>query len=371
MTEVIQALFEGETIMKSSLLVRVAALTVAAFTAVAAADVRIQGAGSTFVNPMMQRWVAEFQKVHPDTKIDYQSIGSGGGIKGFTEKTIDFGATDAQLNKKELEKVGGEEKIVEFPIISGGVVPAYNLPGVTGEVKFSGAVLADIYLGKITKWNDPKLAELNAGVTLPDLAITPASRTDGSGTNFIFTSYLGTQSKEFVEKVGVAKQVKWPVGVGGKGNEGVTAVVQQTPGAIGYIEQAYADQNKISYGSVQNKNGKFVKCSPASVSKAGESVAGQVKGNLLVANFWNQAGDEAYPIAGVTYIVLYKDLSNIKSKEQATQLVQFLTWAAKDGQKLASELDYAPMSDAMIEKIEAAIANLSYGGETIKTADAK
>lgn len=334
-------------------------------SSVALAETRLQGAGSTFVNPMMQRWVGEYQKSHPDVQIDYQSIGSGGGIKGFLDKTVDFGASDAQLTKKEIEQAGGEENIVEFPIIAGGVVPAYNLPGVA-QLKFSGPVLADIYLGKITKWNDPKIAELNAGVNLPDTGITPAYRTDGSGTTFIWTSYLATQSPEFKAKVGAAKQVKFPVGVGGKGNEGVTAAVQQTAGGIGYVEQAYADKNNIPYGEVRNKSGKFVKCSPASVSKAGESAASNLKGTLLATNLWDQPGDETYPISGVTYVFVYKNMSNVKSAQQAQALVDFLWWAAHDGQKMAPEMDYAPLNEGFIKKIDTAMSELTYSGNALK-----
>jgi phosphate transport system substrate-binding protein len=327
---------------------------------------RLQGAGSTFINPMMQRWVSEYQKLHPDIQIDYQSIGSGGGVKGFTDKTIDFAASDAPLSKKDIQNAGGSEDIVEFPIISGGVVPAYNVPGLTAKIKFSGSLLVDIYTGKITRWNDPAIAKLNDGAALPDLAITPVWRTDGSGTTFIWSSYLSTQSEDFKSNIGAAKQVKWPAGVGGKGNEGVAAAVQQTPGTIGYIEQAYADHNNIAYGQVQNKNGKFVTCTPASVSKAGGGAADKFKGNLLVANFWNQPGDDAYPISGVTYIIVYKDLKNIKNQQQAQSLINFLSWTAHDGQKMATEMDYAPLSDTLIGKIDAVLGTVTYNGKSVK-----
>ena len=255
-----------------------AAVAALALTAsVSFAETRLQGAGATFPNPLYQKWVSEYQKSHPDVKIDYQGIGSGGGIKGITEKTIDFAGSDAPLSKKEQEVMGGPDKIVQIPSTAGGVVPAYNLRGID-SLKLSGEVIADIYLGKITKWNDPKIAELNGGVSLPDQVITPAYRTDGSGTNFVFTNYLATQSEEFKGSVGIGKQVKWPLGQGGKGNDGVAAIVQQTAGAIGYIEQAYADQNKISYAAVKNKAGKFVKASPAAVSAGRCGRRGQDEG---------------------------------------------------------------------------------------------
>jgi phosphate transport system substrate-binding protein len=340
-------------------------LTVAGGATVASAETKLQGAGATFPAPLYKRWVAEYQKVNPEVAIDYQSIGSGGGIKGFTEKTVDFGASDAPMSKSEIEKAGGAANLVEIPSCAGAVVPAYNLPGVA-ELKFSGDVLAKIYLGKITQWNDPAIAALNAGVSLPATAITVAYRTDGSGTTFVWTNYLSTQSEDFKGTVGAGKAVKFPVGQGGKGNEGVTAIVQQTPGAIGYIEENYADQNKIAYGSVQNKDGKFVKASPEAVSAAGAGAVEQLKGNQLTANIWNQSGADAYPIASFTYLLVYKDLNNVKSKEQAQALANFLWWATHDGQKLAPELDYAPLAPAVQQKVEAALSSLSYGGAEVK-----
>lgn len=331
----------------------------------ASAQTKLQGAGATFPAPLYKRWVAEYQKINPSVAIDYASIGSGGGIKGFTEKTVDFGATDAPMSKAELEKAGGAANIVEIPSCAGAVVPAYNLPGVS-ELKFSGDLLAKIYLGKINKWNDPAITAMNPGVDLPATAITPVSRTDGSGTTFVWTNYLATQSEDFKGTIGAGKAVKFPTGQGGKGNEGVTAVVQQTPGAIGYIESNYANQNKISYGLVQNKDGKFVKATPAAVSAAGAGAVEQLKGNLLTANIWNQSGADAYPISSFTYVLVYKDLGNVKSKEQAQALVNFLWWATHDGQKLAGELDYAPLAESVQKKIEEALAMLSHGGAELK-----
>ena len=337
----------------------------------ALADARLQGAGSTFVNPMMQRWVSEYQNKRGEIKIDYQSIGSGGGVKAFLDKTVDFAASDAPLNKKEIATAGGAEKIVEFPIIAGGVVPAYNLPGVTVDIKFSGSVLADIFLGQITKWNDPQIAALNAGVNLPDVSISPAWRTDASGTTFIFTSYLSTLSGDFKSTVGAGKQVKWPAGTGGKGNEGVAAAIQQTAGGIGYIEQAYADENHITYGSVQNKSGVFVKSSPDSISRAIEQASQKMHGNLLVANLWNQEGQDVYPIASFTYVFVYNDLANIKSQEQAQALVDFLAWATHDGQSFASDMHYAALSQNARNQIAQAMLALSYNGTAMHPAGAK
>lgn len=329
------------------------------------AEVRVEGAGATFPQPLYERWVGQYQQMHPDVKIDYQGIGSGGGIKAITEKTVDFAGSDAPLSKTEINNLGGPDRIVEVPSCSGGVVPAYNVPGVSTELKFSGPVLAEMYLGSISNWNDPKIAQLNPGVNLPNLPITPVWRTDGSGTNFVFTNYLATQSTEFRNKVGMGKQVKWPLGQGGKSNAGVAQVIEQTSGAIGYLEQNYADKNHIGYGSVQNKAGKFVKASPESVSLAGEGAVAEMNGNVVHANIWNQAGENAYPIASFTYLIVYKDLDNLKSKEQAQQLIEFMWWATHDGEKLAPELDYAPLSQGVQQKVETALKAVTYKGEQL------
>jgi phosphate transport system substrate-binding protein len=349
------------------LIKKVALAAVAMGATVAMAETRLQGAGATFPNPLYQRWVTEYQKSHPDVKIDYQAIGSGGGIKGITEKTVDFAGSDAPLSKKEIEALGGADHIVQVPSTAGAVVPAYNLPGVS-ELKFNGDVLADIYLGKITKWNDPKIQALNDGVSLPDLVITPAWRTDGSGTNFVWTNYLATQSDDFKGSIGTGKQVKWPLGQGGKGNDGVTAIVQQTPGAIGYIEEAYADQNKIPYGSVKNQSGKFIKATPAAVSAAGAGAVDKMSGSVLAANIWNQPGDDAYPISSFTYLIIYRDLNNVKSKEQASALMDFLNWAVHDGQQFSAELDYAPLAPPVREKVDAALKSATYQGNALTDA---
>jgi phosphate transport system substrate-binding protein len=336
-------------------------------TGVSFAAVRLQGAGSTFVTPMMQRWVTEYQKEHPGVEIDYQSIGSGGGVKAFTEKTVDFGASDAPMGKKEFEKAGGTEAVVQIPVIAGAVVPGYNLPGLNGDLKLDGATLAAIFQGAITKWNDPRIAALNSGINLPDVGITPAHRTDGSGTTFIFTSYLATQSDDFKEKIGAAKQVEWPGGSGGKGNEGITQIVQATPGAIGYIELAYALQNKIPFAMMKNKDGNFIKASPQSTSAAGEAAAKQMDKNNA-APLWNQEGVQAYPIAGFTYVFVHKDLSVLNDKDKAEALAAFLMWATHNGQELATQLDYAPLSAAVRERDAQALKGLNWSGVSILTA---
>ena len=347
-------------------LLRTAAVAVLALgTSAAMAETKLTGAGATFPNPLYQKWVSEYQKSNPDVKIDYQSIGSGGGIKGITEKTIDFAGSDAPMSKKEIAAAGGE--VVHIPTVAGAVVPAYNLPEFKGDLKLDGPTLAAIFGGKVTKWNDPKIAALNEGTKLPDLGITPAWRTDGSGTTFVFTNYLATQSEEFKSSVGMGKQVKWPTGQGGKGNEGVTAAVQGTPGAIGYIELNYATQNKIPFALMKNKDGRFIKCSPESVAAAGAGAVEKMDKSLAV-DIWNQPGAEAYPIAAFTYIIVYKDLGYLKDEGKAKGLVSFLKWATKDGQQFAAQMDYAPLAEPVQKKAAAAIAGLTWSGSPVAAA---
>ncbi len=332
------------------------------------ADVKLTGAGATFPAPLYKKWVVEFEStpVGKGVKIDYNSIGSGGGVKAITDKTVAFGASDAPLNKKELEALGGAEKIVQVPSCAGGVVPAYNLPGVTGDVKFTGDVLAKIFMGKIAKWNDKAIAELNPDVKLPDMAITPAYRSDGSGTTFVWTNYLATQSEDFKGTVGMGKQVQWPTGQGGKGNEGVAAVVQQTPGALGYIEANFANANKIAYGSVKNQAGKFVKASAESISAAGANAVSKFKGTVLSADIWNQPGDASYPVAAFTYLIVYKDLNNVKSADEAKALAAFIDWATTGGQSTAREMDYAPLAPDVQKKVAEALGTLTFQGKALK-----
>lgn len=349
---------------------RIAAFAVSVVACVATSvcgATRLQGAGSTFVAPMMQRWVTEYQKLHPDIQIDYQSIGSGGGVKAFLEKTVEIGASDAPLNKKEFAQAGGEAAVVQVPIVAGAVVPGYNLPGLNVELKLDGPTLADIFQGKIRTWNDPRIAALNPGVALPALGITAAHRTDASGTTFIFTSYLATQSVDFKEKIGAAKQVEWPGGSGGKGNEGVTQVIESTPGAIGYIELAYALQNKVPFALMKNADGQFVKASPDSTSAAGEQAAKQMDANNA-APLWNQHGAGVYPISGFTYVFVRKDLSYMQDKSKAQAVAAFLLWVTRDGQKLASQLDYAPLSTTVQDRAAKALNQLNWSGGALTVA---
>jgi phosphate transport system substrate-binding protein len=346
-----------------------ALVTAFATATVHAQEVRLQGGGATFPAPLYQRWVTDYQQAHPNVKIDYQAIGSGGGIKGITDKTFDFAGSDAPLSRKQIADLGGEDKIVQIPTVAGAVVLAYNLPGLRGDLKLDGPVLAEIFLGKIHSWNDPRIAALNGGAALPNVPITTVHRTDGSGTNYIFTNYLATQSSEFNDKVGTGTAVEWRGGgQGGKGSAGVTQVVQSTKGAIGYVELAYAHQNKLPFAQLKNQAGRFVTASTETTSKAGEGAARMMQGANLATPLWNQDGAQSYPIAAFTYVIVYRDLNNVKSREQAAALVDFLTWATTGGQQTAPQLDYAPLPPAVQQKVSAALKTVTFGGRPVMAA---
>ncbi len=316
----------------------------AAIVAGAAAQTRmINGAGATFPNPIYTKWFAEYNKLHPDIQINYQSIGSGGGIQQVTKQTVFFGASDGPMTNEQLDAAPGH--ILHFPTVLGGVVPSYNIPGVSGDLKFTGKVLSGIYLGKITKWNDPQIAQLNPGVTLPSTDITVVHRSDGSGTNYIWCDYLAKVDPEFKKTVGVATSVKWPVGVGGKGNEGVAGLVSQTPGAVGYVELIYALQNHISFGIVQNSAGKFVRASLESVTAAAAGAAKAMPADFRVS-ITNAPGDDAYPISSFTWMLFYE---NPKDKTSAKTMVDFFKWAITDGQKFCGTLGYAPLPSNVVQ----------------------
>jgi len=315
--------------------------------AAAAQTVQIDGAGATFPYPIYSKWFDEYHKLHPDVQINYQSIGSGGGIRQITNQTVFFGASDGPMTPDQLLAAPG--KILHFPTVLGGVVPVYNIPGVSAELKFTGPVLADIYLGKITKWNDPGIAKLNQGVSLPSTDITVVHRSDGSGTTYIWVDFFAKISEEWKKKVGVATSVNWPAGIGGKGNEGVSGLVSQTPGAIGYVELIYALQNKISYGSVQNMAGEFVKASEESVTAAAARAAAKMPADFRVS-ITNAEGTGVYPISSFTWMLLYE---NPKDKGRAKVMIDFMKWALSDGQKFTGALGYAPLP-AEVVKLELA-----------------
>ena len=307
-----------------------------------AQTVQINGAGATFPYPIYSKWFSEYNKLHPDVEINYQSIGSGGGIRQVTNQTVFFGATDGPMTDEQQQAAPG--RILHFPSVLGGDVPVYNIPGVTAELKFTGPVLADIFLGKITKWNDPAITKLNPGVNLPATDIFVAHRSDGSGTTYIWVDYLAKVSPEWKKKVGVATSVNWPVGVGGKGNEGVAGLVQQTPGSIGYVELIYAIQNKIAYGSVQNMAGEFVRSSLDSVTAAAAGAAKAIPTDFRVS-ITNAPGKGVYPISSFTWLLFYE---NPKDKKFAKIMVDFMHWALADGQKYCSDLGYAPLPKEVV-----------------------
>jgi phosphate transport system substrate-binding protein len=313
-----------------------------ATAATAATSIQINGAGATFPYPIYSKWFDRYGQLHPEVKINYHSNGSGGGIKQLTEGTVFFGATDGPMTDTQLRTAPGP--ILHFPTVLGGVVPIYNVPGVTAELHLTGAVLAAIYLGRITKWNDTAIAHLNAGAKLPDTEIAVVHRSDGSGTTYIWCDFLAKTSPEFQKTVGVATSVSWPAGVGGKGNEGVAGLVRQTPGAIGYVELIYALQNKIPFAAVQNKAGEFVTASLQSVTAAAAAV--NMPDDFRVS-ITNADGKDAYPIASFTWLLLNQ---YAQDKRRAGVMVDFLKWALTDGQKLAADLHYAPLPQAVVEK---------------------
>ena len=328
-----------------------------AFTCGSAFGTDITGAGSTFVYPIIAKWADAYKK-ETSQSINYQSIGSGGGIKQIENKTVDFGASDMPLKSDELEKNG----LTQFPVINGGDVPVVNLPNINpGDLKLTGPILADIYLGKIKKWNDQSIVILNPAFTLPDKDITVVHRSDGSGTTFIWTNYLSKVSDEWKTKVGEGTAVNWPTGVGGKGNEGVASYVQRIEGSIGYVEYAYALQNKMAYTQVKNHQGIYVKPS-AETFKAAASGAAWSKAKDFYLILTDAPGKDSWPIAGSTFILMYKKQDK---PEQAKEALRFFQWAYHKGDKLAQELDYVPLPDSVVKLIE------SKWKTEIKTADGK
>jgi phosphate transport system substrate-binding protein len=304
----------------------------------APAQTLINGAGSTFDYPAFTKWFEAYGKDHADVRFNYQSIGSGGGQKNLLNQTVDFGASDAPMTDESMAAAPG--KILHLPILAGGVAIIYNLPG-DPRLKLDGNTLANIFLGNIKKWNDPKIAALNPGVNLPDLVIVPVHRTEGSGTTFIFTDYLSSVDPVWADSVGKNTSVKWPagLGLGAKGSEGVAGQVKQIPGAIGYAELAYADQNKIPYADMKNSSGNFISPAPASVSAA--LATAKIPDDFRFSMV-NPPGADAYPIAGASWVLVYQ---RQKNADHGKKLVEFLKWAVTDGQKISATLDYAPLPD--------------------------
>src|SRR5262245_54009026 len=302
------------------------------------AQMTINGAGATFPYPIYSKWFDAYAKVDPSVRFNYQSIGSGGGQKQILAQTVDFGASDGPMSDDNLAKAPG--KLLHIPTVAGAVVMTYNLSG-NVNLKLDGETIADIFLGKITKWNDPRIAATNPGISLPNGDIVVVHRSDGSGTTFIFTDYLSKVSPEWKQKAGTNTSVKWPTGIGGKGNEGVSGQVKQLPNSIGYVELIYAIQNKMPYADVKNATGEFVKPTLDSVTAA--LATANVPDDFRFS-MTNAPGKDAYPIAGATWLLVYQQQ---KDSTKGKKLVEFLKWAESDGEKMAKDLDYAPLPDAL------------------------
>ncbi|MFL5430714.1 MAG: phosphate ABC transporter substrate-binding protein PstS [Myxococcales bacterium] len=333
-------------------------LALAALPVLGASKLLINGAGATFPFPLYSKWFSTYNKMHPDVRINYQSIGSGGGIKQITEKTVDFGASDAPMSDEELSRAQG---IQHIPTVMGAVVLVYNVPGLQ-SLRLTPETLAGIFLGKISNWNDPALAKDNPGAKLPKMPIAVAHRSDGSGTTYSFTDYLSKVSAQWKSGPGTGKSVNWPAGLGGKGNEGVTGLVKQNEGGIGYVELAYANQNKLPVAEMKNHDGAWVKPTLEAVSAA--AAKAQIPDDYRIS-ITDQPGKDAWPISTFTYLLVYKDMPDAAKGEA---LLQFLWWAAHDGQKLASALEYAPLPAPVVSKVESTLRKLTVQGKAVLAA---
>jgi len=340
----------------AAIVVGVALLTFGATAALAQS--LMNGAGATFPYPIYSKWFDEYAKVEPGIRFNYQSIGSGGGIRQITERTVDFGATDGPMTDEQLKKAPGE--LLHIPTVLGAVVATYNLPG-NPKLKFTPDVLADIFLGKITKWNDDRIRAVNAGASLPNQPILVVHRSDGSGTTYIWVDYLCKISPEWDKLVGRGTSVKWPVGLGGKGNEGVAGQVKNTPGALGYVELAYATTNKLPVAEIRNQAGKFVEPTIDSTTAAAASVAKTMPADFRVS-LTNAPGDKAYPIASFTWLLVYRDQADA-GKGRA--LAKFLWWASHEGQRYAADLLYAPLPAEVVKQIERKVKEITFQGKPL------
>jgi len=321
-----------------------------------AAD-QINGAGATFPYPIYSKWFDEYAKIEPGLRFNYQSIGSGGGIRQITERTVDFGATDGPMTDDQLKKAGD---LLHIPTVLGAVAATYNLPG-SPKLRFTPDVVADIFLGKITKWNDDRIRAVNAEASLPNQPIVIVHRSDGSGTTYIWVDYLSKVSPEWEQKVGRGTSVKWPVGLGGKGNEGVAGQVKNTPGSLGYVELAYAVTNKLPVAQIRNQAGKFIEPTIESTTAAAAGAAKNMPADFRVS-LTNAPGDKAYPVASFTWLLVYRDQPD---QVKGRALVKFLWWAAHDGQKYASDLLYAPLPAEVVKQIEEKVKTITYQGKPL------
>jgi phosphate transport system substrate-binding protein len=320
------------------------------------AQTQLTGAGATFPYPIYSKWFSEFRKVHSDAQINYQSIGSGGGIQQVTTGTVDFGATDGPMNDMQLKEFQDKRGfgVLHFPTVLGAVVPAFNVPGLSGTLNFTPEALAGIFLGKITKWNDPELAKANPGAKLPGADIVVVHRSDGSGTTFVWVDYLSKVSKEWETKVGRGTSVNWPVGLGGKGNEGVAGTLQQTPNSLGYVELVYAIQNKMAYGKVKNAAGDFVQADLASVTAAAAGASKSMPADFRVS-ITNAPGKGTYPISSFTWLLIPEKIADPAKKKILTD---FLAWMLKDGQTMTQALTFAPLPKEVLAMETKAIAKI-------------
>jgi phosphate transport system substrate-binding protein len=349
---------------KAPLVALAAALSLAA---PAASQVKLNGAGATFPNIIYQDWMLTYNKAHPEVQLNYQSIGSGGGIRQFSDNTVDFGATDAPMKDSAIAAINGN--VLHIPTVLGGDVPTYNLPEVKATLRFTPDVLADIFLGKITKWSDARIASANPGIRLPDTDIVVVHRSDGSGTSFIWTDYLSKVSPEWEQKVGRGTSVNWPVGLGGKGNEGVTATVKQTPGGMGYVELGYAIANQLPAGSVRNKAGKFIAPSLESITAAAAGAMKEMGANTdFRVSITNPDGETAYPVSSFTWLLLRKTYDDAA---KAAALVKFVWWAETEGQSRAGSLGYAPLPKQLAPWIEARLKSITVAGKPVWTTAAR
>ena len=320
-----------------------------------AAQVRLNGAGATFPNIIYQNWMLTYNQQTAGVQLNYQSIGSGGGIRQFSDRTVDFGGTDAPMTDSAIAAINGD--VMHLPTVLGAVVPVYNLPGFRGTVRFTPQVLADIYLGEITKWNDARIASVNPGVSLPNRDLLVVHRSDGSGTSFIWTDYLAKVSPTWLQRVGRGTSVRWPVGLGGRGNEGVAATVRQTPGALGYVELGYALINQMQVGQVRNRAGNFITPSLESVTAAAEGAMAEMGPQTdFRVSITNPAGADAYPIASLTWVLVRKSYPDAA---RGRELLRFLWWSANDGQAQAPKLGYAPLPKAMLPWIRARLESVT------------
>jgi phosphate transport system substrate-binding protein len=334
-------------------MLRMAALTLAA-AAMSFAQINVTGAGATFPYPMYSKWFDEYHKANPNIQINYQSIGSGGGINQVTEGTVDFGATDGPMSDMQLAafQMKRMTNVLHFPTVLGADVPVYNIPGVTGELNFTQDAIAGIFLGKVAKWNDPAIAGANPGVKLPAADIIVVHRSDPSGTSFIWTDYLSKVSPEWEKKAGRGTAVNWPVGLGGKGNEGVSGQVKQTPNSIGYVELIYAAQNKMSYGKIRNKSGAFIKADLKAVS---EAAAGVAMPDDFRVSITDSPAKTAYPVTSFTWLLVPEE---IKDKQKEKVITDFLKWMLGPGQKMTEALDFAQLPAPVVAKELKAVAKV-------------